>query len=737
MTSNPSTVEVQTTTKGLSDIPLTPPSSPELPDCLTNVEPEFVENFQNFHLPALLLEKPDSERSTLQTWECHLNRQDDRYVQHNPNRSATRTLEAKPPEPEAMTVNKKRIPSIVDGLLVEIYNRRYSADSDNLTDSSVSDVFAAPQNFTSDCESHHSAWYSKTTLYHKGVQELVLIKSHLLKRVHHLNNRLVCRLKLRDHFQNKRNRKYDVITAILQAISQKRRIDTRIRFTLEPFPGETGFSQWHDAMKMVVRLPARIPSYFRKRLWLTLASRYVNIQKIDWNATKQFCFNDKSNPDDDRLGTQIIKDLHRTGCSLFSSEACEFYQALLKRVLLAYARWNKRVGYCQGLNMLAAIILEVMEWKEEEAFKVMIFLIESVLPSGYFADNLRGLSVDMAVFRELLDARIPELSRHLENLQLQARVCSTGTNYEPPLTNVFTMQWFLTLFSTCLPKSTVLKVWDLVFLEGNEVLLKTALAMWEGLSHGYFLQKICTMEPFLQLTELRDKYNYNIYPLPPCDSDNDVSGLSTSKEWCLSTFLNMTSFKGTSSKTLEEFPSRSTTSDSSQVMSFSNTHVERTSLDISALKRQYIKLCEQQRQAHIVLTGDFRESTKLKQKTSMVMNHLLLKRKPLVSKYKNGMQTRFILKTPICSKNCVQQLVPKVSLSGANMLMRIPGETEYDMKKSLVEVCNKLYSNNLSREVKEKLEALESTVDFLDVRLNESEDDSDNNALSVNQNILK
>lgn len=56
-----------------------------------------------------------------------------------------------------------------------------------------------------------------------------------------------------------------------------------------------------------------------------------------------------------------------------------------------------------------------------------------------------------------------------------------GTSYEPPLTNVFTMQWFLTLFSTCLPRDTVLRVWDLILLEGNEVLLRTALAIWKGL----------------------------------------------------------------------------------------------------------------------------------------------------------------------------------------------------------------------------------------------------------------
>lgn len=53
--------------------------------------------------------------------------------------------------------------------------------------------------------------------------------------------------------------------------------------------------------------------------------------------------------------------------------------------------------------------------------------------------------------------------------------------YEPPLTNVFTMQWFLTLFATCLPNHTVLKIWDSVFFEGSEIILRVALAIWAKL----------------------------------------------------------------------------------------------------------------------------------------------------------------------------------------------------------------------------------------------------------------
>lgn len=68
----------------------------------------------------------------------------------------------------------------------------------------------------------------------------------------------------------------------------------------------------------------------------------------------------------------VDQDLHRTGCSGFSGQDNEEDRAILKRVLLAYARWNKRVGYCQGFNVIAALLLEVMECQEDEALKVCV-----------------------------------------------------------------------------------------------------------------------------------------------------------------------------------------------------------------------------------------------------------------------------------------------------------------------------------------------------------------------------
>ncbi|XP_025925816.1 TBC1 domain family member 30 isoform X3 [Apteryx rowi] len=389
----------------------------------------------------------------------------------------------------------------------------------------------------------------------KDVDELKTIKQELNYRISVQSAKLLRLLKQKDRLVHKVQKNCDIVTACLQAVSQKRRVDTKLKFTLEPSLGQNGFQQWHDALKAVARLPTGIPKEWRRKVWLTLADQYLHSIAIDWDKTMRFTFNERSNPDDDSMGIQIVKDLHRTGCSSYCGQEAEQDRVVLKRVLLAYARWNKSVGYCQGFNILAALILEVMEGNEGDALKIMIYLIDKVLPDSYFVNNLRALSVDMAVFRDLLRMKLPELSQHLDTLQRAANR-ESGGGYEPPLTNVFTMQWFLTLFATCLPNHTVLKIWDSVFFEGSEIILRVALAIWAKLGEqieccetadefystmgkltqemledslidsNELMQSVYTMAqfPFPQLAELREKYTYNITPFPAAVKSTSLSG---------------------------------------------------------------------------------------------------------------------------------------------------------------------------------------------------------------------
>ncbi|XP_077540799.1 uncharacterized protein LOC144153039 isoform X1 [Haemaphysalis longicornis] len=567
----------------------------------------------------------------------------------------------KPPPPPL-----SRAHSIVDELLDEINTglqhqrpaRRFSVDSDVCTtDCSVLSV---------DNVAAEVRRYSRQQLVAKDETELRWHARHLQEVIVKLNSTLVTLLRQRDRQLTRRNHHYDLVTAVIQAVSLKRRVDTRMRFSLEPGRGESGFAQWMDATKIVVRLPDGIPAEFRKKIWLTLAERYLASRNLDWESTARFCFNERCNPDDDNLGVQIVKDLHRTGCSLFSGDQAEQNQALLKRVLLAYARWNKSVGYCQGFNLLAAFVLEVVEWCDQDALKMMIYLVEGVLPEGYFANNLRGLSVDMAVFRELLRMRHNNLAMHLD--RLQAGESKAGLNYEPPLTNVFTMQWFLTLFTTCLPRSLVVRVWDLILLEGNEVLLRTAITIWEGLADRImtvesadefysvmgvltremvefgvkdpheFIVAICDVSrvPIPQLSELRDRYTYDIRPLPTPstqnrhglwlflgdDEDNDADSDHQ--------MVVAAAFCGISNAFLV---AKNRGQGNAHVTAPSTLDPSRMTLDISTLKRQYSRLRQRQRQAHIILTGNLQapmltRSQRMSQ--GIPVNNLLAGQKPLV-----------------------------------------------------------------------------------------------------------
>uniref|UniRef100_UPI0037E89C68 TBC1 domain family member 30 isoform X2 n=1 Tax=Semicossyphus pulcher TaxID=241346 RepID=UPI0037E89C68 len=458
--------------------------------------------------------------------------------------------------------------SIVDCLLVELYETysgggRRNVDSwDSSTEASGSDAFLGRSNsgssFLLELQQKHTRRHQMNYLAQKAPQELQSIIQEVKYRTGLQSAKLLRQLKRRDRLCHKLQKNYDFITACLQAVSQKRRVDTRLKFTIEPSLGKNGFQQWYDALKAVARLPTGIPKEWRKRVWLTLADQYLHSISIDWDKTLRFAFNERSNPDDDSLGIQIVKDLHRTGCSSYCGQEGEQDRVVLKRVLLAYARWNKSVGYCQGFNVLAALILEVTEGDESDALKVMIYLIDKVLPESYFANNLRALSVDMAVFRDLLRLKLPRLSQHLHHLQKAANR-EAGGSYEPPLTNVFTMQWFLTMFATCLPAPTVLKIWDSVFFEGSEVLFRVALAIWERLGErieycqtadefystmgcltqemlehnlidpSELMQEVYSIAvfPFPQLAELREKYTYNITPFPTSVKANGSGGLGS------------------------------------------------------------------------------------------------------------------------------------------------------------------------------------------------------------------
>ncbi|XP_077216710.1 ypt/Rab-GAP domain of gyp1p superfamily protein [Tasmannia lanceolata] len=138
--------------------------------------------------------------------------------------------------------------------------------------------------------------------------------------------------------------------------------------------------------------------------------------------------------------------------------------ASLRRVLVGYSFRDSDVGYCQGLNYVAALLLLVMK-TEEDAFWMLAVLLENVLVNDCYTDNLSGCHVEQRVFKDFLTKKCPRVAAHLDAMEFDVSLVAT--------------EWFLCLFSKSLPSETTMRVWDVLFNEGAKVLFHVALAIFK------------------------------------------------------------------------------------------------------------------------------------------------------------------------------------------------------------------------------------------------------------------
>ena len=104
-------------------------------------------------------------------------------------------------------------------------------------------------------------------------------------------------------------------------------------------------------------------------------------------------------------------------------------------MLCSYSR-NPAVGYCQGMNLLAATLL-LVHAAEEDAFWAFAALLERVLPMGFFSPTLLPSRACPLVLLELVREHLPKLFAHLQELGIDLpAIC---------------FSWFLSLFTDCLP----------------------------------------------------------------------------------------------------------------------------------------------------------------------------------------------------------------------------------------------------------------------------------------------
>lgn len=159
---------------------------------------------------------------------------------------------------------------------------------------------------------------------------------------------------------------------------------------------------------------------------------------------------------------QVDKDMDRTypGDPYYTPEV----KASIRRIFRAYIWRNHTVGYFQSMNYLVFRLRKVLS--EEDTFWVFCIIIESYMPPDFYID-MYGATTHATIMIRIFEQynMLPQVLQKFEDMQY-------------PIIN-YSCQFFLSLFTICLPEETSMRVLDIFLLEGlqsNKLLFDVSLA---------------------------------------------------------------------------------------------------------------------------------------------------------------------------------------------------------------------------------------------------------------------
>ncbi|XP_029288015.1 TBC1 domain family member 1 isoform X2 [Cottoperca gobio] len=136
-------------------------------------------------------------------------------------------------------------------------------------------------------------------------------------------------------------------------------------------------------------------------------------------------------------------------------------QLSLYNLLKAYSLLDPEVGYCQGLSFIAGVLL--LHMGEEDAFNMLKFLMYDVGLRKQYRPDMIILQIQMYQLSRLLHDYHRDLYSHLEQQEIGPSLYATP--------------WFLTAFASHFPLGFVARVFDMLFLQGSEVIFKVTMSL--------------------------------------------------------------------------------------------------------------------------------------------------------------------------------------------------------------------------------------------------------------------
>lgn len=233
--------------------------------------------------------------------------------------------------------------------------------------------------------------------------------------------------------------------------------------------GAEVFAHWHEVLdgraatelseeELRGLLRLGVPLKHRHTLWRRWAATTLDREGLVDECAAQAAVEELQARASEVVVEEVGKDVPRTAPKSWLSDAqC----ASLQRVLQAYGARNVDVGYCQGMNFLAMVFL-LLGFGEGFAYVGLCHMMDQLCP-GYHGRSLEGYVRDVAVLGVLVHHKLPALHQQLEASGVQ--LIALGVDH------------FLTLGSRTWPFGQLLRLWDVLLLEGQPALFASFLAL--------------------------------------------------------------------------------------------------------------------------------------------------------------------------------------------------------------------------------------------------------------------
>jgi len=210
----------------------------------------------------------------------------------------------------------------------------------------------------------------------------------------------------------------------------------------------------NNSAKLKKRVRKGIPDSIRAYAW----QKIINLDEFYQKDVFQKLTDEAVDPN---LETVIIKDIDRTfpKCTFFK-EKYGGGQRQLYKVLVNYSKYNKEVGYVQGMGFIAALMLTYMD--EERSFFMIHALMKKRELESLYLPGFPELNKKIYVLLNLQKRFIPKIYSVFRKFDV--------------IPYSYASEWFLCLFSRNLRFNALVRIFDTFILEGYKVIYRFSLA---------------------------------------------------------------------------------------------------------------------------------------------------------------------------------------------------------------------------------------------------------------------